>query len=168
MNLFATRQFPEVWRRVAWVALVFVVQAVFGHRLALFGIQPGLLKLALFLFAVRSGALPGVWLGFATGFLLDLYGQGRLGCFAFSFSLTTYLVGLLDEREVYTSIQTRLFALGGYCLLQDALWAWADGLGAAHTLQFLLRNGLPSTLYTLLLGIVLFLLRPTRSLVSAG
>lgn len=168
MNLFATRQFPEVWRRVAWVAGVFVIQAVFGQRLALFGIQPDLLKLAVFLFALRSGALPGVWLGFSVGFLLDLYGQGRLGCFAFSWTLTTYLVGLLDEREIYTSMLTRLFVLGGYCLLQDALWAWANGLQAAHAMQFLLHNALPSTLYTMLLGTGLFLLRPTRSLVSAG
>ncbi len=168
MDLFATPQYPEVWRRVAWVAGVFVLQAVFGQRLALFGIQPGLLKLAVFLFALRSGALPGVWLGFSVGFLLDLYGQGRLGCFAFSWTLTTYLVGLLDEREVYTSMMTRLWVLGGYSLVQDFLWGWADGLGAAHLFQFMLHNALPSTLYTMLLGTALFVLRPTRSLVSAG
>lgn len=167
MNLFS-RPFPEVWRRVAWVAGIFVVQAVLGHRLSLFGIQPGILKLAVFLFALRSGALPGVWLGFSVGFLLDLYGQGRLGCFSLSWCLTTYLVGLLDEREIYTSMLTRILVLGGYCLLQDFLWAWADGLAASHVAQFMLHNALPSALYTMLLGAALFMLRPTRSLVSAG
>lgn len=164
MNLFA-RPFPEVWRRVAWVAGIFVLQAAFGDRLSLFGIQPGILKLAVFLFALRSGALPGVWLGFSVGFLLDLYGQGRLGCFSLSWCITTYLVGLLDEREIYTSMLTRILVLGGYCLLQDAIWALADGLGP-NLFPFLLHNALPSALYTMLLGTALFFLRPTRSLVS--
>ncbi|MEN9353381.1 MAG: rod shape-determining protein MreD [Fibrobacterota bacterium] len=164
MNLFS-RPVPEVWRRVGWVAAIFVVQAVFGDRLSLFGIQPGILKLAVFLFALRSGALPGVWLGFSVGFLLDLYGQGHLGCFSLSMCITTYLVGLLDEREIYTSMLTRILVLGGYCILQDFLWALSDHLGP-NILPFLLHNALPSALYTMLLGTALFFLRPTRSLVS--
>ncbi len=164
MNLFS-RPIPEVWRRVGWVAAFFVLQAVFAQRLSVFGIQPSLLRMAVFLFAIRSGALPAVWLGFAVGFLLDLYGQGRLGCFALAWSVSTYLIGLLDEREIYTSFLTRIGLLGGYCLLQDVLWAWVDGFGATRLAWFLLYNGLPSALYTMLLGAGLFLLRPTRQFV---
>lgn len=166
MSLFS-RPIPEVWRRVVLVLLVFVIQATLAPRMSVFGIQPSLLRIALFLFAIRSGALPAVWMGFACGFLLDLYGQGRLGCFTLAWSVTTYLVGLLDEREIYTSILTRIALLGGYCILQDVLWAWVDDFNLLRIAMFLLHNGLPSALYTMLIGAVLFTLRPTRRFVAS-
>lgn len=158
-----SREAAQALKHVILVLIAFLLQVSVAPRLAIGGVQPDFLIVALFVFGIRHGALANLWFGFALGLVQDIYATTSvLGAFALAKTAMAYFAGLLDERLVLTALPTRVLMLGLACPLHDVLWAWSmhyrgDALG-----QFMLYGSLPSTMYTMLAGILFMGLRPGR------
>ncbi|HNY30635.1 MAG TPA: rod shape-determining protein MreD [Fibrobacteria bacterium] len=147
------------------VPLALVVQATVVPLFSLYGVQPSLFMVAFVLFALRSGALPAVWMGFFCGLILDTYSIGTLGAFSFALTLIGFGTGQLHERRVHLGYPLRVTLLGVGAFLHDLIWHLASRHGMEHLVGFLLRVALPSALYTMLIGAIVFALRPPKSTV---
>lgn len=140
-----------------------LVQASIMPSFSLFGVQPSLFLAAFVLFAFRSGPLASIWMGFACGLTLDTYSNGVMGAFALALALVGFFVGQLHERRVHVGYPLRVTILGLATVFHDAIWHLASHHGIFHLPLFLLRLSLPSALYTMLLGAVLFAIRPAKN-----
>jgi rod shape-determining protein MreD len=148
--------------RAIYVPLALAAQVTFAPVVSIVGVQPSILLAVFVLFAFRAGALPAIWMGFGCGMVLDTYASGAPGAFALAMAVTGFLVGLFDERRVHVSHPLRVIVLGLSVLIHDGIWHMVSHHGADALGMFLLRVSLPSMLYTMSLGAILFAFRPPR------
>lgn len=147
------------------VPLALVVQATVAPLFSLYGVQPSFFLVVFVLFTLRTGALPAVWMGFFCGMALDTYSIGTVGAFSFALTIVGFSLGQLHERRVHLGYPMRVSLLGIAALIHDILWHLVNRHGLAQLGGFLLRLALPSALYTMLIGAVVFALRPPKTTV---
>lgn len=152
----------EILRGVL-VPLALGAQTTLVPLFSLYGVQPSLFLVVFVLFALRSGALPAVWMGFFCGLVLDTYSIGTVGAFSFALTLVGFGVGQLHERRVHLGYPLRVTLLGVAAFLHDLIWHLVSRHGLEHLVGFLFRVALPSALYTMLVGAVVFALRPAKT-----
>jgi rod shape-determining protein MreD len=147
-----------------WLAVpaALLVQATLVPSISLLGIQPSILLTVFVLFAFRNGALAATWMGFCCGLVLDTYAAGRMGAFSFALSLVGYLAGQLHERKVHVGYPLRVSILGLSVIVHDTAWHLVNRHGWNSLPMFVLRTSLPGALYSMLLGAILFAIRPPR------
>lgn len=137
------------------LALATVIQAGMAPRLAVLGVKPDLLLLAVVGYALTRGTLAGCLLGAAAGMVEDAMVGQYLGVRA----LALTLVGLVSARAA-----TRFFgdqplvpvvaAVGGTVLAELTSWAVWRALGVPLPLGVgLARVILPSSLYNGLVAV---------------
>ncbi len=148
--------------RAIYVPLALVVQVTLAPAISIFGIQPSILLAVFTLFAFKSGALAAIWMGFGCGVVLDTYAAGSPGAFSLALAVVGFLVGQLHERRVHISHPLRVTILGIAMVLHDGIWHLVSHHGMDALGAFLLRTTLPSALYTMTLGAILFAFRPPR------
>lgn len=148
--------------RATYVPLALAAQVAFAPVISIVGVQPSLLLAVFALFAFRAGALAAIWMGFGCGMILDTYASGAPGASALAMSATGFLIGLFDERRVHVSHPARVTVLGLAVLIHDGIWHVVSHHGSEALGGFLLRVSLPSALYTMSLGAILFAFRPPR------
>ncbi|MBK8803131.1 MAG: rod shape-determining protein MreD [Fibrobacteres bacterium] len=144
------------------VPLALVAQATIAPLVSLYGVQPSLFLVVFVLFCLRTGALPAVWMGFFCGMALDTYSIGTVGAFSVALTIVGFSIGQLHERRVHLGYPLRVSLLGLAALLHDVIWHLVSRHGLGHLPGFVLRVALPSTLYTMLIGAIVFALRPPR------
>jgi len=133
------------------------VQTTVVSAVQLFGREPDIVFVAMFVFALRFGVLPTVWVGFALGLLQDLYSPSLLGQNALAKTVSGALCGLFNERVMSTDPVTKLVILVMAFLVHDSIILVSD----------MLKQDLP--LLTLLSGLVMTTLpRMLFSMVFAG
>lgn len=148
--------------RGLYVPLALAAQVTIAPLVSIVGIQPSVLLAVFVLFAFRMGPLPSIWMGFGCGLLLDTYAVGAPGAFALALSLVGFLVGQLHERRVHVGYLLRVVVLGIAVILHDVIWHLASHHGADSLGGFILNVSLPSALYTMFAGAILFAVRPAR------
>lgn len=148
--------------RALYVPIALAAQVTIAPLLSIFGVQPSVLLAVFVLFAFRSGPLASIWMGFGCGLLLDTYASGAAGAFALAMSLVGFLVGQLHERRVHVGYLLRVVLLGIATLLHDSVWHMASRHGGESLPGFVAKVSLPGALYTMLVGAVLFAVRPPR------
>lgn len=148
--------------RAVSVPLAMAVQVTFAPVVSIVGVQPSILLAVFALFAFRVGALPAIWMGFFCGMVLDTYASGAPGAFALAMAVTGFLIGLFDERRLHVSHPLRVAVLGISVLIHDGIWHMVSHRGLDALGLFLFRVSLPSALYTMSLGAILFAFRPPR------
>ena len=143
-------------RIVIWLALFLAclaLQATVAARVALWGVRPDLVFLALFVFALRSGPLPGIYVGFVLGLCQDLYAPAVLGQNALCKTVTGYFCGLFNERMMRTDPVVKLVILLLAFLLHDLMFWGVDVLKqGAPPVSLLVNLGirtLPRAAYTM-------------------
>ncbi len=149
--------------RAAFVPVALVAQVTFAPLISILGVQPSILLAVFALFAFRAGSLAAIWMGFACGLVLDTYAAGAPGAFALAMASTGFLVGLFDERRVHVGHPLRVTVLGVAVLLHDGIWHLVSRHGSESLWGFVGRVSLPSALYTMMVGAVLFAFRPPRT-----
>ncbi|NTW28033.1 MAG: rod shape-determining protein MreD [Coriobacteriia bacterium] len=81
----------------AMLLAAFVIQAGFAPYLAIGGVVPNFLLLAVITLALVQGPNAGTTLGFAAGLLFDLLGSGPVGPMTLVLSITGYFAGTMHE-----------------------------------------------------------------------
>lgn len=149
--------------RALLVPVSLIIQTTIAPLFSLYGVQPSIFLVAFVLFALRSGALAAIWMGFFCGIALDTYSVGTVGAFSIALTVVGFAIGQLHERRVHLGYPLRVTLLGVGALLHDVLWHLVSRHGTEHLPGFLFRVALPSTLYTMLVGAIVFALRPPKS-----
>lgn len=149
--------------RAAYVPMALAAQVTLAPMFSILGVQPSFLMAIFVLFAFRAGALAATWMGFFCGLILDTYSSGAAGSFALAMALTGFLVGQLHERRMHVGYPLRVTILGFATLLHDGIWQLASHHGVGSLGSFLVRVSLPGSLYTMIIGAVLFAFRPPRT-----
>lgn len=111
---------------VKWVIgliVCLVLQTTLVPSMAIFGIQPDLLLILLFLLAVRYGVMPGIYAGFLLGLGLDLYSPSLLGQNALAATIMGFFAGLFNEKVMRTDPIMKVVILVACLLLHDAVFA---------------------------------------------
>jgi len=137
-------------RRAAfWAATVagcYILQVVFLPLVALRGVTPNLMLLAVLYFAVHRGPAAGVWLGFSWGILSDVAGLSLFGSQAFILTAIGYgagrLQGKVDEEKYPAQVVLVLAAslahvAGVACLeaiFEGSVQRWRAAVSAAQPL----------------------------------
>ena len=122
--------------------------------------RPDLVLLGLVVLSLRFGSVFGVYLGFLTGAVQDVYAVETLGASALAYCLVGYLAGLLDETRFTFSPLTKCLLFAGAYGLHDIVYNLAIGLEAPAFWSHLLWASLPSGIVSVLLSIPVFYLAP--------
>jgi rod shape-determining protein MreD len=144
-------------RRIAiWVGVFLgclALQGTVAARVAIAGVRPDLPFLALFVFALHYGTLPGIYVGFVIGLCQDLYAPAVLGQNALCKSVTGYFCGLFNERMMSTDPVVKmvilLLAFGLHDLVFWGVDVLKQGAPAVSVLVNLGIRTLPRAAYTM-------------------
>jgi rod shape-determining protein MreD len=144
-------------RAVLIFAVALVLQSTLVRLLAVEGIEPDLILLALFFIALMEGSYAATIAGFCVGLVQDLYAPQTLGLNALSKSLIGFALGFCQRGVFVEGLISRSLILFAAVLLHDLIYfivaLWPD-IGAGFSRIFFV--GLPTALYTAILGYVIF------------
>jgi rod shape-determining protein MreD len=111
---------------VTWIVVFVLALAVQGSlvpTIAIAGVTPDMPMIALFFFAVRTGSLPGIIVGFVLGLCQDLYAPSILGRNALAATLCGWFAGLFNDRVMRTDPLLKGVILIAAFFLHDAVLA---------------------------------------------
>jgi len=161
------------WGIIAALAAAGLLQAALAPHLAIFGVVPNLLYLAVVTVALVEGPAAGCVAGFAAGLLHDLLTSGPIGPAALVLTLIGYFAGTLHENlfaDGWLAPLTVVFIAGlvyetGFGFVLAVL-----GSGAGFFAS-LWRLMLPGAVYNTALAFLVYpwlarLLQPERSMTT--
>lgn len=145
-------------RLVLLLVVTVLLQVAVFPRLEILDAAPAVALVATAAIGYRSGPESGLLFGFAAGLLVDLFLETPLGLSALAYSITGYIVGLVESGLIRASIWiTPLIGgmaglLGGLIFVTVGILAGQDQLMTARTLTIVFV----SALYDAVLSPVVF------------
>jgi rod shape-determining protein MreD len=140
-------------------AFALILQSTLLKLVSVGHIQPDLVLLVLFYIGLMEGSFGATIAGFCTGLVQDVYAPQTLGLNALCKSLVGFGLGYCQRGVFVESLTARALILFSTVLVHDILYfqisLWPEVSGA---LALVVRVGLPTALYTALLGYVVFYL----------
>ena len=150
------------WKRIALETAILASALLFQQTLirwiSLGSIRPDLTLIALMSLALRRGSIAGLYAGLALGLVQDVYAFDTLGASALSNCLVGYALGFFEDKVIKSLPATRILLLGAALILHDVVFYLASGFRGGIFWSALFRLSLPSGVYTLLLGGLIFYL----------
>jgi rod shape-determining protein MreD len=144
-------------RIVLIFAVVLILQSTLVRLVAIEGIQPDLILLALFFVALLEGSYAATIAGFCVGLVQDMYAPQTLGLNALCKSLIGFALGFCQRGVFVEGLIPRSLILFAAVVLHDLIYflisLWPD---VGSGLSRLLTVGVPTALYTAILGYVIF------------
>ncbi len=129
-----------------------------------FGLAPDVLLIATVVVALRRGQVAGMGFGFVSGLCLDLATATIVGPSALANTVVGFVAGLWFGDVVGLNRGASLLVLLLCAVLHELLMAGVLALTPGAGFGFIfLRWGLPHSLYTLLVGLAVFLLLPEKA-----
>ena len=140
------------------VIVCFLLQTTLFRALEFANIAPNLMVVVVSSFGFMRGKKEGMWLGFFSGLLIDIFFGKYLGIYALIFMYIGYINGLFQKRFFPDDIKLPMFMIGASDLLYNLL---------VFFLMFMLRGKfnfwfyartiiLPELIYTMIVSIVLY------------
>ena len=133
-------------------------------------IRPDLPVILTASFALMCGSRSGLWIGFISGLLLDIFGGGILGFHALILSWIGYTAGYTYRIFYDDDIKTPLLLIG-VCDLAYALFQYVTTFVIRGRINFFFYLGriiIPEVLYTVIFAVVLYQLNYTVNKKTAG
>lgn len=120
-------------------------------------IQPDLILILLFFYGIRQSQIGSTLAGFFSGLLLDAFSGGMLGMHAFSKTVAGFLIGYIPRSH---KIQTLLhFCLSYFIIgiIHDFVYNFLYTINSDIGIwRLLFVHSLPSTLYSVFIGGIIF------------
>jgi rod shape-determining protein MreD len=142
---------------VAWIAVVcgcFALQTTLMPVMAIVGVQPDLLMVALLILSFQYGSVTAVWAGFFIGLCQDIYSPSVLGQNALAKAFAGFFMSLFNEHLMSTDPSIKLAVLGVAFILHDSIFMAVElfrhGTTAGALFLSLLTATLPRMLYSAL------------------
>lgn len=134
---------------VAWIAVVcgcFALQTTLMPVVAIVGVEPDLLMVALLVLAFRYGSMTAIWAGFFIGLCQDIYSPSILGQNALAKAFAGFFVSLFNEHLMSTDPSIKLAVLGVAFVLHDAIFMGVELFRHGTTIGALFLSLLTATL----------------------
>jgi rod shape-determining protein MreD len=143
-------------KSLSFLVLGLILQQTLIRIISLGAIKPDVILVILVAVSLRYGSVVGLYSGLTIGLIMDVYAIESLGANAMAKCLVGYLTGLLDEKVIKVMPATKVLLLAVAFLFHDAVYALAAGFPAEAFWEALVRRTLPSGIYTLLIGALVF------------
>lgn len=140
------------------VLLCFLLQTTIFQDIALAGMVPNLMLIVTAAYGYMRGKSEGMYIGFASGLLIDLLYNDYIGMNAILYVLIGYLAGVCSEiyYQDEVSVPIIFIAIGdflfnfGYYVFQFLL------RGRLDIFYYIWRTILPEVVYTVLISVFLY------------
>ncbi|MGY8823418.1 MAG: rod shape-determining protein MreD [Candidatus Latescibacterota bacterium] len=140
-------------RHTLLLLLSFVLQTTWVELMEISSLKPDLILLVLIYAALREGPLTATVLGFAVGFLQDIYMPTDLGLNALVKSAVGFTIGYGRSRIVGDNIQVQVILILGTVLVHDLVYyIGTSAISLVELPFFWLRYSLGRAIYTGLIG----------------
>ena len=133
-----------------------LLQQTLVNWLAVGSIRPDLMLIALTAVALRRGPVAGLYAGLFLGMIQDVYAVATLGANVMAKGLVGYAMGFFEEKVMKVMAATRVLLLASALIVHDLVFYLAAGFQGGFARGALLYQSLPSAVYTLVLGAVVF------------
>jgi rod shape-determining protein MreD len=142
-----------------------ILQQTLVQIISIGSIKPDLLLVVLVAVSMRYGSIVGLFSGLTIGLIQDVYAIEALGANAMAKCLVGYFTGLLDEKVIKVMPATKVLFLAVAFLVHDIVYGLAAGYHGSAFMHALLTKTVPSGIYTLLVGslVFYFLVAPSRA-----
>jgi rod shape-determining protein MreD len=152
-------------KSLSLLVLGLILQQTLVRIISIGAIKPDVILVILVAVSLRYGSIVGLFSGMTIGLIQDVYAIDTLGANAMAKCMVGYFTGLLDEKVIKVMPVTKVFFLAVAFLVHDGIFALAAGFPASSFAEALIHRTLPSGLYTLLLGslVFYFLVQPARA-----
>jgi rod shape-determining protein MreD len=152
-------------KSMSFLVLGLILQQTLIQIISIGSIKPDLVMVVLVAVSMRYGSVVGLFSGMAIGLIQDVYAIEALGANALAKCLVGYGTGLLDEKVIKVMPATKVLFLGFAFLFHDLVYSLAAGFHGDAFWQAALMRTLPSGIYTLLVGALVFyfIVAPARS-----
>ncbi len=140
------------------LAGAWLLQAAVVPRLAIAGIKPDLVLVAVCTFGILRGPAAGAVGGFAGGLLQDMLVPGSAGLGALVMTVVGYGSGLIERNVVGGNYLMSLLTIGSISFVSQLFYASLLFL-VGETIDIVSvtqGTNLPSTLYTALIGVLIY------------
>lgn len=140
------------------VLLCFLMQTTVFQNIAFAGMVPNLILIVVVAYGYMRGKLEGMYVGFASGLLVDLLYSDLIGMNAILYVLIGYVAGICNEiyyRDevsvpiIFIAISDFIFNFG-YYVFQFLL------RGRLDIIYYIWRTILPEMVYTVLIAVFLY------------
>lgn len=140
------------------VILCFLLQTTVFQSLALAGEVPNLMLVVVVAIAYMRGKKEGMYVGFASGMLIDLIYGDLIGMNAVLMVLVGYLVGICNEIYYRDQLSVPIILVGVSDFLFNFVFYIFNFLlrGRFHVLYYIWYTILPEMVYTVLVACVLY------------
>ena len=151
-------------KSISLLVLGLILQQTLVQIISIGSIKPDLVMVMLVAVSMRYGSVVGLFSGLIIGLIQDVYAIEALGANALAKCLVGYFTGLLDEKIIKVMPATKVLFLAVAFLFHDIIYSIAAGFHGEAFWEALLMRTLPSGIYTLLLGMLVFyfLVAPSR------
>lgn len=116
------------------------------------GVNPDLRLILLFWVAQRRGPVVGMFFGFLTGLMLDVYAVDHLGASALAGCVVGYLVGLAEEKTLHLEYFARIMLFSFASLVFEMLYLLVLRRGNWDLFLANVSTSMAAVLYTIVLG----------------
>ncbi|MCX4268221.1 MAG: rod shape-determining protein MreD [Lachnospiraceae bacterium] len=141
-----------------FILVFFLLQITIGRSIAIASVAPNLLLILVSEFGFVRGQKTGIWVGFFSGLILDIYYGDAIGFYALLYMVIGYLNGFFHQLYYDEDITLPIGLLTGSNLLYGFF---------VYVIRFLLRNRLrfsyyfphviiAETVYTLLIAVLIY------------
>lgn len=142
------------------VSICFILQTTLFQALSFANIIPNLMIIAVSAFGFMRGKKEGLWVGFFSGLLIDIFCGTYIGIYALIYMYIGFVNGLFQKRFYPDDIKLPMLLIGGSDLLCNFI---------VYFLMFLLRGKfqfwyylksiiIPEFVYTMVVSILLYML----------
>ncbi len=139
--------------------IAIVLQTTLASWISFYGQQPDFVLIFLVVMALSHGPVSGMLWGFFAGFSEDVFASvDWLGAQTIAFTCVGFGVGQLEEKFLRLNLATKVALLGLAFMLNDLIFYALVGISQESVTTFFLIKTLPECIYTMLFGILCFLL----------
>ncbi len=148
-------------RKIGEILLIlffYLIQVTLGRTISIGGIKPNLLIILPVLFGFLQGSKEGMFVGFFSGFMYDLFFSDLLGFAGLVFVFAGYFAGLFYQKYEETELLIPLALL----LVSDFCFEFMSYIGnfllhnRLDVMYFISRFILPEVVYTLFVAVILY------------
>lgn len=139
--------------------IAIVLQTTLASWINFYGQEPDFVLIFLVVMALSHGPVSGMLWGFFAGFSEDVFASvDWLGAQTIAFTCVGFGVGQLEEKFLRLNLATKVALLGLAFMLNDLIYYALIGIAQESVTTFFLTKTLPECIYTMLFGILCFLL----------
>ena len=137
------------------IAICFLLQTTLFQALSFASISPNLLIIVVSSFGFMRGKKEGMYIGFACGLLLDIFGSGILGFYALLYMYIGYINGCFRKMFYPEDLKLPMLLIAGSDLGCNLLILFRNRY---HFQYYLWNIMLPELVYTMLITIFLYVI----------